>query len=59
MCVNSTDFVVLGGTAEQGKWDTTVEQEVSRRILENCSKIMGSVKVCTHILFVVIDLDSL
>lgn len=43
--MSSTDFVVIGRTAESGRWDTDVEPEVSRRILENCSKIMGSVKV--------------
>ncbi|XP_062513664.1 D-amino-acid oxidase-like [Corticium candelabrum] len=39
-----TDFVVLGGTTESGRWDSDIEESVSYNILENCSKIMGSVK---------------
>jgi glycine/D-amino acid oxidase-like deaminating enzyme len=39
-----TDFVVIGGTAEHGKWQTHIEAAVSCKILENCSKIMASVK---------------
>lgn len=46
--------MVLGGTTESGRWDSDIEESVSYNILENCSKIMGSVKVSKyHRLFTV------
>jgi len=37
------DCVILGGTAQKGEWDTSVDEETSRRILERCERILPGI----------------
>ncbi|GMS90490.1 hypothetical protein PENTCL1PPCAC_12665 [Pristionchus entomophagus] len=52
-CLLNRDFVVLGGTHDEGEWDTTVNDDTSNRILEENKRripeIMGAEIISHHV----------
>ncbi|GAB1599395.1 D-amino-acid oxidase-like [Argonauta hians] len=38
------DFVILGGTAQMGNWDTRPNESDTKRILDDCTKLVPSLK---------------
>ncbi|GMT16783.1 hypothetical protein PFISCL1PPCAC_8080, partial [Pristionchus fissidentatus] len=46
-CLLNSNFVVLGGTHDEGEWDTTVNEETAKKILEENVKKMPELKGAT------------
>lgn len=40
-----TSDVILGGTFQVGEWDPVVDPEISKRIMDDCSEIVPSLRV--------------
>lgn len=53
-----SDIVVLGGTQEPGEFGTQSDNNVCEEILENCCKLLPSLKVAIEFLYFLVILNS-
>lgn len=40
------DYVILGGTGQEGNWSTVINQQDKDKIWESCVNLVPSLKVC-------------
>ena len=44
----SDDFIIIGGTREEGNYNNEVSAEVQQAILERAGKVLPQIKVIVH-----------